>query len=301
MFEKLRESFRSFSEKLKRGISEKEISERDLEDPLEELELVLIQNDVAIPVIEKIKERIKEKLLGKSVKRKEIDEKVRSAIREVLLEVLEPSRGYDMLKVISEGERPFVILFLGVNGSGKTTTIAKLCKKLKDMGLSPVIAASDTFRAGAIEQIEEHAKKVGVKVISQGYGADPAAVAYDAIQHAKAKKKDVVLIDTAGRMQTNVNLMEEMRKIKRVSNPHLTVFVGDALTGNDAINQAREFHQKVGFDAVILTKMDADAKGGAAITISYETKKPIAFIGTGQGYDDLKKFDPEEFISRILP
>jgi len=301
MFERLRESFRSFSEKLKKGISEKEISEKDLEDPLEELELVLIQNDVAIPVIEKIKERIKEKLVGKRVKRREIEERVRSAIREVLLEVLEPSRGYDMLKIIAEGERPFVILFLGVNGSGKTTTIAKLCKKLKDMGLSPVIAASDTFRAGAIEQIEEHARKVGVKVISQGYGADPAAVAYDAIQHAKAKKKDVVLIDTAGRMQTNVNLMEEMKKIKRVSKPHLTVFVGDALTGNDAINQAREFHQKVGFDAVILTKMDADAKGGAAITISYETKKPIAFIGTGQGYDDLKKFDPEEFISRILP
>jgi fused signal recognition particle receptor len=191
-------------------------------------------------------------------------------------------------------------MFVGINGTGKTTAIAKLTSRLQKNNLSVVLAASDTFRAGAIEQISIHGDRLSAKVVKHQAGGDPAAVAYDALEHAKAKHIQVLLVDTAGRMQTNTNLMDEMKKIKRVVKPHLTIFVGDSLAGNDAIEQAKAFDAAVGIDAVILTKIDADAKGGAALSIAYTIKKPIAFLSTGQGYEDIIKFDSKWMVDRLF-
>jgi fused signal recognition particle receptor len=191
-------------------------------------------------------------------------------------------------------------VFVGINGTGKTTTIAKVCRFLNKHGYSAVIACSDTYRAGSIEQMEEHARRLGIKMVKHAYGADPAAVAYDAISHAKAHGMNVVLVDTAGRMQTNQNLMNELAKIKRVVKPDLTLLTVDSLIGNDAVMQAEEFHRAVGIDGTILTKVDADVKGGSALSVTYVTQKPILFIGTGQTYDDLEEFDPEKFVEMIL-
>jgi fused signal recognition particle receptor len=191
-------------------------------------------------------------------------------------------------------------MFVGVNGTGKTLSIAKIAYLLQQHGKSCVMAAGDTFRAGAIEQLTIHADKLGVKIVKHGPGSDPAAVAYDAIEHAKAKHKDVVLLDTAGRMQTNSNLMDEMAKIKRVAKPDMIIFVGDALSGNDAVEQAKRFNEVVGIDGVILTKVDADAKGGSSLSIAYTIGKPLLFIGVGQGYDDQIPFNPEWMVQHIF-
>jgi fused signal recognition particle receptor len=202
-------------------------------------------------------------------------------------------------KVKATGE-PYVILFLGINGTGKTTTVAKLANFLKGKGLSVVAAAGDTHRPGAIEQLTEHAGRLSLKVIAQRYGADPAAVGRDGVLYAKAHHADCLLIDTAGRMQTNQNLMEEMSKIVRVVKPDFRVFVADALTGNDAVSQAELFNQHVGFDGAILTKADADVRGGAALSIVYSTGKPVLFLGVGQGYDDLDPFDTQKFLRSLI-
>ena len=186
---------------------------------------------------------------------------------------------------------PLIISFIGVNGSGKTTTIAKVARLFQNYKLKPVIAAADTFRAAAIQQIEAHALKLGVKLIKHDYGSDPAAVAFDAVKFAKQKAMDVVLIDTAGRLHSNINLMDEMKKIMRVAKPDLKLFIGEAITGNDCVEQAKEFNEAVGIDGVILCKADVDDKGGAAISVSHVTGKPILYLGIGQGYDDLKEFD----------
>jgi fused signal recognition particle receptor len=209
----------------------------------------------------------------------------------------------DLLKAVEEKRKkgePFIIVFVGINGTGKTTTIAKVANFFNKKGYSVVLACSDTYRAGSIEQLEEHAKKLGIRMIKHKYGADPAAVAYDTISHAKAYGINVVLIDTAGRMQTNKNLMNELAKIKRVVNPDLTVLTVDSLTGNDAVMQAEEFHKSVGIDATILTKVDADVKGGSALSVTYVTQKPILFIGTGQKYEDLDEFNPEKFVQMLI-
>ena len=209
----------------------------------------------------------------------------------------------DLLRAIEEKRKknePFTIVFVGINGTGKTTTIAKVARFLNKKGYSVVLACSDTYRAGSIEQLEEHAKRLGVRMIKHKYGADPAAVAYDTISHAKAHGIDVALIDTAGRMQTNRNLMNELEKIKRIVNPDLTILTVDSLTGNDAVMQAEEFHKSVGVDATILTKVDADVKGGSALSVTYVTQKPILFIGTGQAYEDLEEFNPEKFVQMIM-
>ncbi|WP_297091211.1 signal recognition particle-docking protein FtsY [Thermococcus sp.] len=298
MLGKLKEKLGSFVDK----VSQTEISEKDVENALWDLEIELLEADVALETVEELKERIKEKLVGQKVKigtnKKAL---VEEAVREAVLEVLTPERRIDLLEMIrSKEEKPFVIAFVGFNGSGKTTTIAKLAHWLKKNGLSVVIAASDTFRAGAIEQVEEHAKRVGVKVIKHSYGADPAAVAYDAIQHAKARGLDVVLIDTAGRNELNRNLMDEMKKIARVTKPDLVIFVGDSLAGNSVVEQAKQFNEAVKIDGVILTKLDADARGGAALSISHAIGAPILFVGVGQGYDDLKPFDERWFVERIF-
>ncbi|ASJ10752.1 signal recognition particle-docking protein FtsY [Thermococcus sp. P6] len=298
MLGKLREKLNSFVDK----VSQTEISEKDVENALWDLEIELLEADVALETVEELKERIKRKLVGQKVRigtnKREIVEK---AVREAVLEVLTPENRIDLLEMIrSKEEKPFVIAFVGFNGSGKTTTIAKLAHWLRKNGLSVVIAASDTFRAGAIEQVEEHAKRLGVRVIKHSYGADPAAVAYDAIQHARARGVDVVLIDTAGRNELNRNLMDEMKKIARVAKPDLVIFVGDSLAGNSVVEQARQFNDAVRIDGVILTKLDADARGGAALSISHVIGAPILFVGVGQGYDDLRPFDEKWFAGRIF-
>ena len=306
MFKLLKEKLKGIRKKANEELGEeftsgmgKKIKEEKLEDFLWELEIALMEADVAVDVIEKLKADIKNELVGKKVKLgADMGKIVENTLKKSLKKILD--KGFDFDEFAKNCERPCVIMFLGVNGTGKTTVIAKLAKYLMDKGYSVVLAASDTFRAGAIEQISIHGENLGVKVIKHQAGGDPAAVAYDAIEHAKAKHRDFVLVDTAGRMQTNRNLMDEMKKIKRVAKPHLTIFVGDSLAGNDAIEQARAFDSEVGVDAVILTKIDADAKGGAAISIAYEINKPILFLGTGQNYEDLMKFDVDWFINRIF-
>jgi len=196
--------------------------------------------------------------------------------------------------------KPFVILVVGVNGTGKTTTIAKLAYHIQKKGYTCVVAAADTFRAGAIEQLEKHAESVGFKLIKHKAGADPAAVAFDAVEHARARSRDVVLIDTAGRMQTNQNLMDQMKKIKRVTSPNLVLYIGDDLAGNDAIEQAKQFHEAVGLDGVVLTKLDADAKGGAALSMASTIGKPVVFVNLGQTYEDIKRFDVKWMVDRLL-
>ena len=298
MFGKLKEKLSSFVDR----VAQTEISEKDVENALWDLELELLEADVALEVVDELKEKIKQKLVGQKVKigtnKREIVEK---AVRDAVLEVLTPEKHIDLLEMIkSKKGKPFVIVFVGFNGSGKTTTIAKLANWLKKNGLSVVIAASDTFRAGAIEQVEEHAKRVGVKIIKHGYKSDPAAVAYDAIEHAKARGIDVVLVDTAGRNELNRNLMDEMKKIVRVTKPDLVIFVGDALAGNAIIEQARQFNEAVKIDGVILAKLDADARGGAALSIAHAIGAPILFVGVGQGYDDLIPFDEKWILEKIF-
>ncbi|MBM4240434.1 MAG: signal recognition particle-docking protein FtsY [Euryarchaeota archaeon] len=284
-------------------IREKTISEKDIEDILWELEMSLLESDVALEVAEKIIDTVREDLVGKKIKRRsDVTEFTKNALNKAISEILNvQSQNIDSLikEKKAKGE-PLIIMFVGINGTGKTTTIAKISTYFINKGYTPVIAASDTFRAGAIEQITHHADKIGVKIIKHKKGADPAAVAYDAVSHAKAKGKDVVLVDTAGRMQTNVNLMDEMKKIKRVIEPDLIIFVGDALTGNDAVDQAIKFNDAVGIDGIILTKADADAKGGAALSIGYVINEPILFLGTGQSYEDIMEFNPEWMVGQLI-
>ena len=281
----------------------KTISEKDIDDILFELELALLEGDVAMEVAEQIINTVKEDLVGRKIKRRSdvakfTKEALKKAISEIL--VVEGPKLNDLVREAKKTGEPLKVMFVGVNGTGKTTTISKIADHYVKEGYTPVIAASDTFRAGAIEQISHHAEKVGVKIIRHQKGADPAAVAYDAVEHARAKKKELVLIDTAGRMQTNINLMDEMKKIQRVVKPDLAIFVGDALTGNDAVEQARKFDEAVGVDGIILTKADADAKGGAALSIGHVINKPILFLGVGQGYGDIMEFHPDWMVEQVL-
>ena len=282
------------------GDSGRKISEKDLDELLWELELGLLEADVALPVIEEIKGSVRANLLGKRVDRQfTVEAAVKLALQNAIEEVLKQSE-FDFDDFIAKHEKPVIVMFVGINGTGKTTAIAKITNRLQKNGLSVVLAAGDTFRAGAIEQISIHGDRLGAKVIKHQSGGDPAAVAYDAIDHAKARLRDVVLVDTAGRMQTNSNLMDEMKKIKRVAKPHLTIFVGDSLAGNDAIEQAVTFNKEIGIDAVILTKIDADAKGGAALSIAHAVKKPIAFLSTGQAYEEIIKFNSKWMVDRLF-
>lgn len=282
------------------GDSGRKISESDLDELLWELEVGLLEADVALPVIEEIKVSVRTDLVGKRVDKKfRVEDAVRLALKNAV-ELTLKGGDYDFDAFVQKHEKPVVIMFVGINGTGKTTAIAKIAHRLHKAGLTTVLAASDTFRAGAIEQISIHGDKLGTKVIKHLSGGDPAAVAFDAVEHAKARKRDVVLVDTAGRMQTNANLMDEMKKIRRVAKPHITIFVGDSLAGNDAIEQAGSFDKAIGIDAVILTKIDADAKGGAALSIAYTIKKPIAFLCTGQEYEDIIKFDSKWMVDRLF-
>ncbi|OGD46056.1 signal recognition particle-docking protein FtsY [Candidatus Bathyarchaeota archaeon RBG_13_46_16b] len=300
MFEKLKKGLKGLVSK----VTTAELKSENLRPILSDFKMSLVENDVAFPVAERICDEMEKRLNGVQVKRLEDRRKiVEQNLRDVLLGVMLTNERIDLLKAVEEKRRkkePYTMVFVGINGTGKTTTIAKVAHFFSKKGYSVVLACSDTYRAGSIEQLEEHARRLGIKMIKHKYGADPAAVAYDTISHAKAHGINVVLIDTAGRMQTNRNLMSELEKIKRVVKPDMTVLTVDSLTGNDAVMQAEEFHKSVSIDSTILTKVDADVKGGSALSVTYVTQKPILFIGTGQAYDDLEQFDPEKFVEMIL-
>lgn len=284
-------------------ITAKTISEKHLEDILWELEMGLLEGDVAMEVASAVVDSVKDDLVGRKIKRSnDITEYTYNALRNAVAEIIDiPGKSMtEMIEAKKAQGEPLVVMFVGINGTGKTTTIGKLANYYLKKGYTPVIAAADTFRAGAIEQVNYHADNVGVKLIKHQKGSDPAAVAFDAVEHAKAQGKELVLIDTAGRMQTNTNLMDEMKKIKRVAKPDLVVFVGDALTGNDATHQASKFNEAIDIDGVILTKADADSKGGASLSIGYVIKKPILFLGMGQGYDDIREYDADWMLNQLF-
>ncbi|MDR2846489.1 MAG: signal recognition particle-docking protein FtsY [Candidatus Methanoplasma sp.] len=282
------------------GDTGKKIKEDPLDDLLDELEMALLESDVAYPVVQEIIIGVRDNLVNKKYAREyTLEQVVEIAVKGAVRNVLKINE-FDFLGWLEHQERPTVLMFIGINGTGKTTAIAKIAKLLSDNGKSVVMAACDTFRAGAIEQLSIHADRLGIKIVKQSQDADPAAVAYDAIEHARSKRKDIVLIDTAGRMQTNNNLIDEMKKIAKISKPALKVFVGDALAGNDAIEQAKVFDKAVGIDAIILTKIDTDAKGGAALSIAHTIGKPIAFVCDGQEYADIQKFDADWMLDRLF-
>jgi len=275
------------------------ISEDDVSEPLFELEMVLLESDVALPVTEEIISLVRQNLTGQRRKIGEsVDGIVFSALRDALMQVL--GDGFDLPAYIRGHDRPVKILFTGVNGTGKTTTVAKIASFLKKNGFSVVIGAGDTFRAGAIEQIDEHARRLGIKIIQHQHGADPSAVLFDAVQYASAHNVDVVLADTAGRFHNRANLMNQLDKIRRVMKPDLIVYVDEAVAGNDAVVRAHEFEKSVGADAVILTKADMDSRGGAAISIAHTIGKPLMFLGVGQGYDDIMPFEPAAVIGELF-
>ncbi|MGB8163209.1 MAG: signal recognition particle-docking protein FtsY [Nitrososphaeraceae archaeon] len=302
MFEKLK---KIFSETAK-SLGQKSISKKEIDSIFDELQISLMENDVAQEIVDELTSKIKNEIQNLKLERSEDSEQViTTKLYSFLSDLfLSTNNKTDIIQSILEKKRskagPYSIIFLGINGTGKTTTVAKFCKLLRDHGVSVVLAAADTHRAGAIEQITHHGNNLHVKVITQRYGADPSAVARDALEHARKNYIDAVLIDTAGRMQTSKNLMEEVSKIIRVIKPDMKIFVGDSLAGNDTVNQAREFFEYTNYDGSILTKSDADSKGGAAISIAYLTRKPILYLGVGQGYDDLTEFDYDAFLDSIF-
>lgn len=286
----------SFLGKIKQTFTTKTISAEKFESLFWDLELVLLENNVSVEVIEKIKEDLKEELVDKPLPR-DVSKKIEETLKKTLSGILTFEK-VDLFGKARE-KKPLVIAFFGINGSGKTTSIAKLTHYFQQNNLSVVLAACDTFRAAAIQQLEEHANKLGVKMIKHDYGADAAAVAFDAIKYAEKNNVDVVMIDTAGRLHSNVNLMAELEKVIRVTNPDFKIFVGESITGNDCIEQAKRFNELVEMDGTILTKADVDEKGGAPLSIAYVIKKPILFLGKGQGYKDLEEFDSEVILQRL--
>jgi len=291
------EEKKGFFGKITEVITTKKISAEKFDELFWDLELALLENNVALEVIEKIKSDLKSELVDKPIPRGKVDEVIASSLHDSI-EGLFNVGTFNILDKIKE-KKPYVICFIGINGSGKTTSIAKVANYLQSQGLSVVMAAADTFRAAAIDQLQLHADKLGIKLIRHDYGSDPAAVAFDAVKHAEAKKVDVVLVDTAGRLHSNINLMDEMKKIIRVAKPDLKIFVGESITGNDCVEQAKQFNDAVGIDGIILSKADVDEKGGAAISVSYVTQRPILFLGVGQEYKDLQPFDKEKLLASI--
>ncbi|WP_049982598.1 signal recognition particle-docking protein FtsY [Halorubrum sp. BV1] len=276
------------------------IEEEDLEEPLWDLEMALLESDVEMSVAERILDTVREKMLGESRKQVETTgELVESALHDALLDVIAVGQ-FDFEERIAEAEKPVTIVFTGVNGVGKTTSIAKLSEWLDERGYSSVLANGDTYRAGANEQIAEHADRLDRELIAHDQGGDPAAVIYDGVEYAEANDVDVVLGDTAGRLHTSDDLMAQLEKIDRVVDPDMTLFVDEAVAGQDAVNRAKEFNDAAEIDGAILTKADADSSGGAAISVAYVTGKPILFLGTGQGYDDITLFEPEELVDSLL-
>ena len=287
-----------FITRLKEKVTTTKISESKFNELFWEFELAMLENNVAVEVIEKVKRDLKLELVDVPINRSNIRQKIISALRESISNLFKGDNN-DLIQLIKDSKKPYIILFLGVNGTGKTTTLAKFAKLLQDNSITAVIAASDTFRAAAIQQLEEHGQNLGIKIIKSNYGSDPAAVAFDAIKYAEAKKIDVVLIDTAGRMHSNKNLLDEMKKIVRVSKPNLKLFVGESIAGNDVVEQSKTFNEAVGIDGIILSKADIDEKGVAAMSVSYVTGKPISYLGSGQGYKDLERFDKQKLLKSL--
>ncbi len=287
-----------FFAKLKKKLTNSTLRKEEFEEIFPELEFNLLENNVALDVVDKIKESLSNDLVGISIKKSEVEKKIVESLKSAILKVL--VEGEELIEKIKESrESPFVILFFGINGSGKTTSVAKIAYKLKKEGVSCVLAAGDTFRAASIEQLEKHAEKIGVPIIKGEYGKDPASVGFDAVQYAKKNKIKVVLVDTAGRMYTKSNLMKEMEKIVKVTKPNLKIFVGESITGNDATEQAKMFNETAGIDGIILTKADVDEKAGAILSVGFVTGKPIFYLGVGQDYDDLKEFKKSDVLKGI--
>lgn len=292
-----------FIERFAKVLTETKITSEHFDKIFSALETELLQNNVSTEIAEKLKEKLKADLVETSIKRGQVSEIIRDDLKDVIFSVLSAPQKINFLETIekikNEG-RPAVLLFVGANGHGKTTTIAKIAHFLKQNNISCVFAASDTFRAASIEQLEVHGNKLGIRIIKQQYGADPAAVAFDAIKHATANKIACVIIDSAGRQHTNANLMDELKKLKRVAKPDLTIFVGESIAGHDVIDQISDYNKTVGIDAIILTKVDVDEKGGAIISAVHSVNKPILFLGVGQEYKDLEVFDAEKFVGKII-
>lgn len=287
---------------LGKKITTRTLSEKDIDSLFDEIGPDLLKSNVAFEVVEFLKIRIKEYLTDKQFKRGEVDKQIKDTFKRILLEILDQSE-INIEKIIKDSKsdnRPTVFIFLGFNGGGKTSSIAKITYLLKQKGYKAILAAADTFRAAAQEQLEIHGERLGTRVIKHKYGSDPAAVVYDAIEHAKAKGYDLVLADTAGRSHVDKNLMAELKKIIRVNKPDLKILVLDSLAGNDICEQTRLFDEAVGVDALILTKLDCNEKGGAILSARYTLKKPILFLGTGQDYKDLEKFEPKKFVKDLL-
>ncbi len=275
-----------------------------LDNLLEELEWVLLESDISSDAVSAVIDALRDNLIGARLRKgADLSKVVEATLKRALRQIL--NAGYwdfdaSVESFIKEGDKPVIIMLVGVNGTGKTTTAAKIAKRLQNRGLSVIAAAGDTFRAGAIQQLEAHCDNLGIRCISSQRGGDTAAIARDAVESARAKGIDVVLVDTAGRMQNKTNLMNELNKVRKVANPHLTLFVGDSLAGNDAVDQARMFQEIMKFDGAVLTKLDTDAKGGAGLSIAFATGRPIVFAGTGQGYDDLMQFDPDWLLNQLF-
>jgi fused signal recognition particle receptor len=298
--EKLEKKEEGFFKKITSKINKVKITEKEFEIYSEELEMLLLENNVALEVAEKIIKELKEKIVGKELLKKEIEGEIKDDFKEIIEEILiDPFTLIDKIKEKPSKSKPYVVLFCGVNGTGKTTTIAKIADSLKNQGVSCVLAAADTFRAASIEQIKKHGEKIGIKVISQEYGSDPAAVGFDAIKYAEKNHIDCVLIDTAGRMHTSKNLMAQIEKVAKVTKPDTKIFVGESITGNDIIEQVKSFDWAIQINGIILTKADIDEKGGTALSVGYVTKKPILYLGTGQEYDKIQPFDKQKFIEKL--
>jgi fused signal recognition particle receptor len=270
---------------------------------LEEFEEALIASDLGVRVVDRVMERLKKQLQGTDASQAA---RVQNVLRDTLLNVLTPVQGLSLESLLATGQKPFVILVVGVNGVGKTTTIAKIAQRLVQAGKVPLLVAADTFRAAAIDQLQVWADRVGVDVIRHRHGADPAAVAFDGIAAAKARQVDVVLIDTAGRLHTKSNLMDELRKITRViaqecpGAPHEVLLVLDATVGQNALSQARQFHQTVGVTGLVLTKLDGTARGGIVVAIAEELKLPVRLIGVGESVEDLQDFQSDAFVDALI-
>jgi fused signal recognition particle receptor len=292
---------KSFFGKIFSKINKIKISEEDFEAYSGDLEMILLENNVAVEVSEKIIKQLKENIVGKEFLKKEIEGQIKESLKDIIYKILvEPFELIEKIKDKKLGEhKPYVILFCGINGTGKTTTIAKFGNMLKEKKLSCIFAAGDTFRAASIEQLKKHGDKLDIPVIAHEYGSDPASVGFDAIKYAEKNHIDAVLIDTAGRMHTEKNLMAQVEKIARVCNPDIKLFIGESITGNDIIEQVKSFDKAVKIDGIILTKADIDEKGGTALSVGYTTERPILYLGVGQEYKDLEKFDKNKFVESL--
>ncbi len=301
IIEDIKEEKKGFFQKIFSKITKVKVSEKEFGVYSEELEMLLLENNVALEVAERIIKELKERIVGKEFLKKEIEGQIEETFKDIIYEILiEP---FNLIHRIQEKKefqhKPYIILFCGINGTGKTTTIAKISQMLKEKGISSIFAAGDTFRAASIEQLKKHGNNLNIKVISHEYGSDPASVGFDAIKYAEKNHIDCVLIDTAGRMYTEKNLMAQIEKISKVCKPDCKIFVGESITGNDIIEQVKAFDNVIGLDGIILTKADIDEKGGTALSVGYITKKPILFLGTGQEYDKIELFDKKKFVENL--